>query len=265
MRIMRSHMDLSVLFEPAQLIFTIPLLISFMFGGLALIGLFEFDGFDIDMDTDVDVGPGVGADLGADADIGTNADTGADGGVATDADVDADVDMDADAEADAGSGGGLLQLLGFGYVPFTLSLVLLCFSFGWTGLLLSSLFGASVAGVVGGGVAASVVLALPAFLAAGIVTAPLSRFLAPLFQDYGKATKTYELVGKTGVLTTGSVSETFGSASVRVPGRSPIEVSARVQDSADAEAIRYGDPVLIYDHDAEKNVYYVTPHDPDDP
>lgn len=247
-------MDLSVLFEPAQLIFTIPLLISFMFGGLALVGLFEFDGFDIDMDTDMDAGADIGADVGADM--------GADGGIATDADVDADVDMDADADTGSG-GGGLFQLLGFGYVPLTLSLVLLCFSFGWTGLLLSSLFGSSVAGVVGGGVAASGVLAVPALLAAGIVTAPLSRLFAPLFQDYGKATKTYELVGKTAVLTTGSVSETFGSVSVRVPGRSPIEVSARVQEEADAEAISYGDRVLIYDHDAEKNVYYVAPHDPE--
>jgi hypothetical protein len=256
-------MDLSVLFEPAQLIFTIPLLISFMFGGLALVGLFEFDGFDLDMDTDVDTGADIGADVGADMSADVSPDMGADGGVATDADLDADVDMGS-SETDAGSGGGLLQLLGFGYVPLTLSLVLLCFSFGWTGLLLSSLFGSSVAGVVGGGVAASGVLALPALVAAGIVTAPLSRLFAPLFQDYGKAPQTYELVGKTAVLTTGSVSDTFGSASVRVPGRSPIEVSARVQDAADADAIGYGDRVLIYDHDAERNVYYVAPHDSDE-
>ena len=246
-------MNLSVLFEPAQLVFTIPLLISFMFGGLALIGLFEFDGFDVDMDTDADV------DLAADMSADVGADMDVDAGIATEADADADVEMD----GDAGSGGGLFQLLGFGYVPMTLSLVLLCFSFGWSGLLLSSLFGSSVAGMVGGGMAASGVLAVPALLAAGLVTAPLSRLLAPLFQDYGKATKTYELVGKTAVLTTGSVSTTFGSASVRVSGRSPIEVSARVQDSDDADTLTYGDRVLIYDHDAEKNVYYVAPHDPD--
>jgi hypothetical protein len=255
-------MDLSVLFEPARLIFTIPLLISFLLGALALVGMFDFDGADLDLDTDLDTDADLGADL--DVDAGFDADVDADVDADLDADLDADADIDADS--DASSGGGLLQLLGFGYVPLTLSIVLLCFSFGWTGLLLSTFFGDPVAGVVGGGFATTGVLALPAFVAAAAITAPLSRLFAPLFRDYGKATKTRELVGKTAVLTTGSVTSSFGSASVRVPGRGPVEVSVRTDptDGDMSDQINYGDRVLIYDHDPERNIYFVAPHTPDD-
>ncbi|PEN13608.1 hypothetical protein CRI94_09885 [Longibacter salinarum] len=238
-------MDLSILFEPARLIFTIPMLVSFAFGALALVGLFDFDGLDLDLDADADV------DLDAGVDI--------------DADVDLDADLDADADA-GNSGGSFLQLLGLGYVPITLSIVLLGFTFGWTGHLLTSLFGSSVAATVGSGLATTGVLAVPAVVAAVGITAPLSRLFAPLFRDYGKATQTHELVGKTAVLTTGSVSPSFGSASVRVPGRGPIDISVRVDpsDVEKADALKYGERVLIYDYDSDKGVYFVAPHASED-
>jgi hypothetical protein len=248
-------MDLSVLFEPARLIFTIPMLIAFAFGALALVGLFDVEALDLDLDGDADFDADIGADADFGADVGADADFDADLG----ADAGADAGMDADAEAGA-SGGGLLQAIGFGLVPFSLLVVLLCFSFGWTGLLLTSLFGESVAAVVGAGFATTGVLAVPAAVASMLVTAPAARLFAPLFRDYGKAVGARELVGKTAVLNTGSVSDSFGAATVRVKGRGRVEISARA-DSEDADALSYGDRVLIYDYDPERNVYFVAPED----
>jgi len=240
--------DLSVLFEPSRLIFTIPMLVAFLFGGLALVGLFDFEGLDLDVDTDADVSADVDVDF--DADVAS--------GVAAESDVEAEVGVE--------GGGGFLQLLGLGLVPLTLTIVLLGFSFGWTGLLLTSLFGEAVSEVVGGGFSTTSVLAIPAAVAAIGVTAPLSRFFAPLFRDYGKAPRHHELIGKTAVLTTGSVDDTFGSASITMPGRGRIEISARTDpvDDAESAAMGYGDRVLIYDYDAARNVYLVAPHNSTD-
>lgn len=218
-------MDVTALFEPALLIFTIPLLLACAFSGLALLGLFDLDGFDVDLD------------------LGTE--------------VDLDTDMDLDADADAG-GGGVLQTLGLGMIPLSLFLILFCFSFGWVGLLLVSLLGSAVSSMVGTGLTTALVLALPAGAAAVLVTAPTARLLQPLFQDYGIAKGATELVGTVGVLSTQRVTSTFGSATVRMKGRGRVEVSVRADDNDDND-LDYGDRVLLYDYDPERNLYYVAP------
>jgi len=213
-------MNVTALFEPALLIFTIPLLLAFAFSGLALLGLFDVDGFDLDLD------------------------------------LDADVDLDADADV---SGGGGLQALGLGMIPLSLFLVVFCFSFGWIGLLLVNLLGSVVSSMVGPGLATSLVLAIPAAGAAVLITAPTARLLQPLFRDYGIAAGANELVDTVGVLSTQRVTPTFGSATVRMKGRGRVEVSVRAAEHDNGLDLDYGDRVLLYDYDPERNFYYVAP------
>lgn len=242
-------MNLSALFEPALLLFTLPMLVATAFGALSLVGLLDLEALDLDVD--------LGADLEVDLDLGADLDGGADlGADATAGGGEADVDIG------AGSG-GLLALFGLGLIPLSLLLVIISFGFGWIGLLLVSLFGSPLAGVLGGSMTASLVLAVPALLGALGVASPLARLLQPLFQDYGRAPEARRLVGTTGTVSTGSISPTFGSVSVVVPGRGRIEISARATDDH-ASHLTYGDRIVIYDFDSDHNVYYVAPFDEDE-
>lgn len=232
-------MDWSLLFEASLLVFTIPMFVAVVVGALGLVGLFDVEALDLDLDLDAD----------ADVDVDVGADVGAD--------VDGDVDVDADAD---GGGSGWMQFLGFGAIPLSLFLVIVCFSFGWIGLLLVSLFGSTVAGVVGAGMATSLMLAAPALVGALALAAPTARLLAPLFRDYGRADRADTLVGSIAVLSTTRVTPSFGSATVTLPDRGPVEVSVRTTN-ASGDDLGYGDEVVIFDYDAEHNLYYVAPVD----
>ncbi len=98
---------INTLFEPALLVFTVPVLLALLFWLLALVGMFDFEAFDFDLD------------------------------------FDADVDVDADLDADMTGGAGMLQLLGLGMIPFSLMFTLLLFFFGTSGIALHTLTGGS--------------------------------------------------------------------------------------------------------------------------
>lgn len=51
-------MNVTALLEPALLVFTFPLLLAFAFGALALLGLFDLGGFDVDLDLEADAAGG---------------------------------------------------------------------------------------------------------------------------------------------------------------------------------------------------------------
>lgn len=244
---------LASLFEPALLIYTLPLCVALFFGLMALVGLLDFEALDFDLDLDADLDLDVDADF--DFDVGDALEA-----------KDALGAKDAlDAKDAVGGGGGMLQALqffGLGLIPFSLLLTVWCFVFGWTGLVLVELAGPMVAEMVGAGLATSLALAPVAFVLGVGVTAPVARLLSPLFRDYGEAQGARTLVGKVAVLKTGQVTPTFGSASVKLDGGARVSVSVRIEDVDDAggdDAPGYGDEVLIYDYDAERNVYLVEP------
>jgi hypothetical protein len=222
----------SGLFESHRLLFTIPLLFALFLGSLSVLGLFDLEAVDLDLGFDTDV------DLGVDADL--------------DADLDADVDPDVEA-----GGGGVLQLLGLGMIPFSLLLIVLCFSFGWLGLLLEFLLLKPVSSWVGVGWGLTLSVAPLALIGALLVTAPTARMLHPLFKDYGRAKDVHHLLGKRATLTSGSVSTTFGSASAQLDHGQPVDISVRTTE--DENDLGYGDNVLIFDYDAENDLYYVAP------
>ncbi len=96
---------INTLFEPTLLVFTVPVLLAVLFWLLAIVGMFDFEAFDLDLD------------------------------------FDGDVDVDVDLDADVAGGGGFLQLLGLGMIPFSLMFTLLLFFFGWSGIALHALTG----------------------------------------------------------------------------------------------------------------------------
>lgn len=166
-----------------------------------------------------------------------------------------DVDLDAEAELD---GGGALHALGLGLIPFSLMLTFLLFVFGFTGIALHTLLVSALDWSAGTATLAVLPVALIAALAVGVV---VGRLLHPLFRDHGAATMANDLVGKVATLTSGSVSTTFGAATVRMDG-DRIEIAARTE--TDTNDLGYGDRVLLLDYDAAHNLYLVAPFDDED-
>lgn len=170
-----------------------------------------------------------------------------------DFDLDADVNADFDADLEAGGGSGVLAAMGLGLVPFSLILTLILFFFGFTGITLHSFFG----GALGWSMAATNLLFAPlALLVAIVFSAGAARALHPLFRDYGKAHGAFDLIGKTAVLKTSTVSPTFGAAVVKIDG-DRLEIATRSE--TEDNGLRYGDKVLVIDFDQENNIYLVAP------
>lgn len=130
--------------------------VGLMFTMLQVIGLgsesdLDADGdadVDVDADADVDVGVDTDVDVDVDADVDADIDADLDADVDMDADADADVDADADGEAHVDVHGHeeafslanvIAQLFGLGKVPLSISLMTLCYSVGFIGILSNEL------------------------------------------------------------------------------------------------------------------------------
>lgn len=150
-------------------------------------------------------------------------------------------------QGDHDVGEGVLAKLGLGVVPLTItvSLILLV---GWVGSLLVMNYAGHVAWVK--------VALLPAMLIGGILTTSvLVRPLAPVFRiREGKSNRSY--VGTTCTITTGSVDETFGQASVEDAGGTTLDIPVRCDQTA---KLSRGDKALIIDFDEARQAYVVEP------
>jgi membrane protein implicated in regulation of membrane protease activity len=169
-----------------------------------------------------------------------------------------DFDLDTDLDVETDLSGSVLHAFGLGLIPFSLMLTILLFVFGFTGLALHTLLGDTLGWGAGTATLVFVPVALMTALAVG---AGAGRLLHPLFRDHGTATTAHDLVGKIAVLTSGSVSPTFGAASVQMDG-ALIEIAARTE--SDANGLGYGDRVLLIDYDPACNLYLVAPFDGED-
>ncbi len=163
-------------------------------------------------------------------------------------DGDADFDLDLDVEADA----PFLSWLGLGTVPAFLLVTLFLFAFGWSGIGLHGLLG----GLFGLDGWAATGATLPVALLAGLgTTGVLSRPLGRLFKTE-EAAKRKTLVGRTATVSSGTLTDTFGSVTLRTAS-GPVEVSARVEPGV---SLAYGQKVLVYEHDEALNLYFVAPY-----
>lgn len=217
-------------------VLTIALGIVLVYWLFVLIGALDIDLFGGDVDVDVSgAAKGIGEVLTGGAKGGAeafHADAGGDAG----GDVDADVD-----------GGGLWHGLGLGDVPVTISVSLITMT-AWCGSLLGMHYVAGTAGWWGAVVLVlAVVIALP-------IAALLIRPIAPVFAvKEGKSNADY--IGHACTITTGSVDDRFGQATIE-DGGTVLIIAVRCDQPG---KLARGDRALIIEFDRERQAYLVEP------
>lgn len=141
-----------------------------------------------------------------------------------------------------------LDFLGVGGVPITISLSIAS-AVSWFAALVGTV-------LTGGGVARVVVLVvavLVGLVAARLLVVPIRRALA----DPPAATRG-DFVGRTCVIRTGRVTDTFGQAEVTAADGSSAVVQVR---QAGQDALTAGSTAVIFDYDAEGEFFWVAPLD----
>jgi hypothetical protein len=214
-------------------VFTIVLGIVLVYWLFVLLGALDIDLFGGDVHVDV---------AGAAKGIGDVLTGGAKGGAEAlhgHADAGADVDGDLD-------GGGLWHGLGLGDVPVTISVSLIVM-LSWCGSLLVMHYVAGTAGwqraVV---LVVAIIIALP-------IAALLVRPLVPVFAvKAGKSNADY--VGHICTVTTGSVDDKFGQATVEDGG-----TVLMIQVRCERGKLARGDTALIIEFDQARQAYVVEP------
>ncbi|OLT00122.1 hypothetical protein BJF90_07505 [Pseudonocardia sp. CNS-004] len=163
--------------------------------------------------------------------------------------VDADVDTDA-------ADGGVINTIGLGGVPLMVGLSM-WITLSW----LLAMIGTIVLGTLGtsGGidvllrVAVLVVAVLGGLLLARVVVVPIRRAIPQAVEP-----RRSDFVGRTCVIRTGSVSETFGQAEVTSDdGSSAIVQVRRPAEMLERGPLHSGSEALIFDYDPEKEIFWV--------
>ncbi len=158
-------------------------------------------------------------------------------------------------------GDGLLDTLGLGGVPVMLPLSFI-FLFGWATSILAihfipALGGTGVMGVLlGVAVLAGSVLAVTPLVRLAIVP------FRSLFQTH-TAVSRHALVGRRCILTTQTVSESFGQAEIADTGAGHlVEVRCR-----EPNTLEKGSEAIVYEYDAANELFRIAPLDevPSDP
>jgi hypothetical protein len=167
--------------------------------------------------------------------------------------VGADLDLLDDGGA---AGGGVADTLGIGGVPLMIVLsmwITLSWLLAMVGTILLGAFGAG--GVVGVllGIAVLLVATLGGLIGTRLVVVPIRRALpaaaAPTRSDF---------VGRTCVIRTGTVTETFGQAEITSDdGSSAVIQVRRPAEMSDRGPLRSGSQALIFDYDADREIFWV--------
>lgn len=156
-----------------------------------------------------------------------------------------------DGLADGHDGGGFWDFVGIAHVPITISFSVIVL-LGWVLSVLGMHHGPSVIGDLGGWLA-------PLILFAALIVAVLlgGRMLKPLASVFhvqpGKSNSDY--VGHTCTITTGSVDDGFGQATVE-DGGTVLVIPVRCDRPG---ALGRGDKALIIDFDRAREAYLVEP------
>ena len=215
-------------------VFTIVLGIVLMYWVFVLLGALDVDLFGGDVDVDVS---------GAAKGIGDVLTGGAKGGAeAFHADAHAGGDADADVD-----GGGLWHGLGLGDVPVTISVSLIA-TLSWVGSLLVMHY---IAGTAGWQRAIVLVVAIAVALP---IAALLVRPLAPVFA-VKEAKSNADYIGHGCTITTGSVDDNFGQATVE-DGGTVLVIQVRCELKG---KLARGDKALIIEFDQGRQAYVVEP------
>jgi hypothetical protein len=164
--------------------------------------------------------------------------------------VGADLDLDADGP------GGMITALGLGGVPLTIALSM-WITLSWLIAMIGTIVLAALAvdGVVGVllRVGLLVVALLGGLVGTRLVVVPIRRAVPAAVEP-----RRSDFVGRTCMIRTGSVSETFGQAEVTSDdGSSAIIQVRRPAEMNDGGPLRSGSAALIFDYDPDNEIFWV--------
>ncbi len=176
----------------------------------------------------------------------------------TDASADIAHDIGADLHVD-GFFDGLGEVIGFGMVPTSVLITLIMFAQGVTGIALNEWLLALLAPE---GLAVYLLLGanfLISLVGGFAFAAVVSRPLRYVFKDYGTAIKADSLIGKIAQVSSGKVNAESGQATLKLEDGNLIEIAVRTSESQ--HLLEYGQKLLIFEFDKERNVYLVERYD----
>lgn len=164
-------------------------------------------------------------------------------------DVDADVDVEMNAEV--GSVAGLLLRFGLNGVPITIivTLIALC---GWTISALTTYYLLPLIPTTLLKILVAVVILFAALYTATLLTAFFIRPLRPFFLAANQQ-QNIQLIGKIGIVRTGTVSSDFGEADLADGGAGLI---VKIRSFGENE-FKKGDRVVLIEHNTNENSYKV--------
>lgn len=190
-------------------------------------------------------------------------------------DADVDVDLGAGGGHDLGTGGGhdldagghdgssgLVAWFGLGGVPVTVALSLLITA-AWALCMVGSAVLDAVGigdGVLGAvlGVVLLVLAVLGGLLVTRLIVLPLRR----MFPESEAPSRT-DFVGRTCVIRTGSVTDSFGQAELTSADGSSAVIQVRLAPEHAAERpLSSGSTAIVYDYDGVKEIFWVAASDP---
>ncbi len=171
----------------------------------------------------------------------------ADGDVDVDADIDADIDFSGDFMED------LLSILGVGRVPVMLIIMTFLGMFGLIGLLINAINRQLIANFSAFSIAGALI---GSFLLAFFITGRISRGIAKLIPDNSAAVSFEQLVGRIGLVSSTSVSTTYGRVLVRDIHGTNHTVYAIV---AAGEPVPERSEVALLSYDPGRRCYIVKP------
>ena len=230
---------LQIAFSLPTVIFSVLLVVSFCYWLVVIMGFLDIDLFDIDVDVDID---GV-------------LDAGLDGAAEGAFDSATEGALEAAAEGGTSFLTSILSLLSVGRVPITIlaSFVTL---FGWVLSFsgynaLTNILDVSVGPLLATGLFFGAFFLATAL--AGIAVRPLRGAFETVTRRGAET-----LIGEVCIITTGSVTETFGQATL-ADGGAGLNLTVRA-DRNDS-GLKRGDRVLIIGFDAATSTYQVEPYD----
>ena len=170
-----------------------------------------------------------------------------------DVDAGADLGVDGDVDVEAGDSHGvfadILQRFDLTEIPLTVSASLFLLTAWLTSFTLVELGGAWTTAFVWGSV-----VAVASATASLFVTSRLARVLKPLFRTH-VAPRRSSLIGQVCEITTLRVDDDYGQAEVQ-DGGAGLLIQVR---SSNADQLSRGSAALIFDYDADREVFHVKP------
>lgn len=161
-----------------------------------------------------------------------------------------ETDIDTDIQ---GFSANFLDFLGVGSIPLSLVLTMIMFSFGWLGLFFNTIISNITESVSANLIIliSSVLSLTGSFIFSSLMAKPLKK----VFKNYGESSKAETIIGKTALLNSSKVNDSFGIAVVHL--ESGVSVEIDVRSNSDLSNLKIGDQVVVVDFDKEKNIYYV--------